>query len=286
MIFWIFSLFVALYFAVENPAFEKLFLIVFENERLDHVLNDWYMGEKLLDSGRLLTDYRAVTHPSQPNYIAMISGSTFGIWNDNYHDLNAPTIVDLLEEVGLSWKTYHEDYPGNCFVGSNFKRYVRKHNPFISFVNISTDPDRCSKIVNSDELEADIYHNRTANFVFFVPNLDDDGHDTNYTYASKWLEAFMQNVANHPNMQSTLFMITFDEDDFFPYLWKRAWRRPIPWRKWSENRVYTLLLGKGVTPGTLDNTSYNHYSILATLQDQWGLSKLGTNDEHATPFRF
>ena len=78
-------------------------------------------------------------------------------------------------------------------------------------------------------------------------------------------------------------MITFDEDDFFPYLWKRTlWPA---WRRWSENRVYALLLGKGATPGTVDNMSYNHYSILATLQDQWGLSKLGTNDEHATPFR-
>ena len=190
--------------SIENAAFEKLFLIVLENERLYHVLNDWYMGDKLLSQGMLLGNYQAVAHPSQPNYIAMISGSSMGIWNDGYHDLNGPTIVDLLEEKGLSWKTYHEGYPGDCFLGATYNRYVRKHNPFISFVNISTNPARCSQIVNSDELEADMYHNRTANFVMFVPDMDNNGHDTNYTYASRWLENFMGKVANHSSMQSTL----------------------------------------------------------------------------------
>ncbi len=76
-------------------------------------------------------------------------------------------------------------------------------------------------------------------------------------------------------------MITFDEDDFYPKLWKRRARN-----RWLYNHVYTLLLGKGIIPGTVDNTPYNHYSILATLQEQWGLSKLGTNDEGATPFEF
>lgn len=189
---------------IEAAAFEKLFVIVLENERIGHVLNDRFMGHQLVSRGRLLTNYKGVAHPSQPNYIAMISGSTFGIWNDLYHDLNAPTIVDLLEQKGLSWKTYHQDYPGDCFLGTTHQRYVRKHNPFISFVNISTNPERCSHIVNSDELEADIYYNRTANFVFYVPDMDNNGHDTNYTYASHWLEKFMDDIADHPNMNSTL----------------------------------------------------------------------------------
>lgn len=83
-------------------------------------------------------------------------------------------------------------------------------------------------------------------------------------------------------------MITFDEDDFFPQLWgnEKLWRRNWKLGKWRypDNRVYTLLLGKGIEPGTVDSTPYTHYSILATLQKQWGLSTLGTNDENATPF--
>ena len=189
---------------ISNAVFEKLFVIVLENESLNHVMNDWYMGKELVSRGRLLTNYRGVAHPSQPNYIAMIAGSTYGIWNDRYHDLNGPTIVDLLEEKNLSWKTYHEDYPGDCFVGATYRRYVRKHNPFISFVNISTNPERCSNIVNSDELVVDIYHNRTSNFVLYVPNMDNNGHDTNYTYSSKWLQTFLNPILDHPHMASTL----------------------------------------------------------------------------------
>jgi acid phosphatase len=204
MIFWLLCIFGLVSATAKNAAFEKLFLIIFENERTSHVLNDWYMGEELVARGRLLTNYKAVAHPSQPNYIAMIAGSTLGIRNDNFHDLNAPTIVDLLEEKGLSWKTYQEDYPGECFVGATNNRYVRKHNPFISFINISTNPDRCAQIVNSDQLVVDMYYNRTASFTMFVPNMDHNGHDTNYTYASQWLEGFLEDVVHHPNMQSTL----------------------------------------------------------------------------------
>jgi hypothetical protein len=81
-------------------------------------------------------------------------------------------------------------------------------------------------------------------------------------------------------------MITFDEDDLFTEIWpKKVWKRRLHWT-WPDNHVYTLLLGKGVSPGTTDDTPYNHYSILATLQKEWGLSSLGTNDEKATPFIF
>ena len=77
-------------------------------------------------------------------------------------------------------------------------------------------------------------------------------------------------------------MITYDEDDFFPELWKRN----LNSRFFNENKVYTIFLGKGISPNTSDNTPYNHYSILATLKEQWGLSGLGAHEETATPFIF
>ena len=127
--------------------------------------------------------------------------------------------------------------------------------------------------------------------------MDNNGHDTNITYTSAWLQSFLPPLLNHPSMTQTLFLITYDEDDFWvpfapeeprpknPYLAPRLGPRFRPSIKFPNyNRVYALLLGSGIQPGSVDNTPYNHYSILASLQHYWGLSSLGQHDVGATPF--
>jgi hypothetical protein len=92
-------------FTIEPP-FRNYFLIVLENEAIDKVLKDPYMGKTLPSRGRLLTNYRGVTHPSQPNYIAMVSGSLNKVLTDGDYNIDARSIADTLEERGLTWKTY------------------------------------------------------------------------------------------------------------------------------------------------------------------------------------
>ena len=86
--------------------FKRIFIVVLENQSLKKVMRDPYMGTELVNKGRLLTQYKAVTHPSQPNYIAMVAGSTFEVHTDRDYDLFHSHVGDVLEEQGFNWKTY------------------------------------------------------------------------------------------------------------------------------------------------------------------------------------
>ena len=127
----------------------------------------------------------------------MISGNTFGIRTDFDHNLSKRHIGDVLESHGYSWKTYQEDYPDNemCFTDSVINRYARKHNPFMSFTYVSQNVDKCqSHIVNANQLWTDLQNNELPNYVFYTPNLDNDGHDTFISYTSNWLRQFMNRL--------------------------------------------------------------------------------------------
>jgi hypothetical protein len=107
---FIFTLLVALY--ATNPPFDRFFMMVLENKDYLDVIRDPYMGNSLASRGRLLANSYAIRHPSQPNYIAMVAGTTGGIYTDFTHNLTIPTIVDLLEEKNRTWQSYQENYPG------------------------------------------------------------------------------------------------------------------------------------------------------------------------------
>lgn len=234
-----------------------------ENKNYDDAVNQPYF-KTLASRGQLLTNFHGLKHPSQPNYIGMISGSTDGVWLDNDVTINdRPTVVDFLEQRGKSWTAYQEDYPGNCFQGHSSTRYVRKHNPFISFPSISENMKRCARIVNSDQLAVDIAANNVADFVFYTPNMDNDGHDTNLNYAANWVQFLLDPLLENPVFESTLFVVTFDESEALLGLVDV-----------HKNHIATYLLGAGVTPGSTDDTKYSHYDIVKTLENEWGLKSM------------
>ena len=107
--------------------------------------------EVIAEQGILLTNYNGITHPSQPNYIAAVAGSDFGIADDDYYDIfaNETTIFDLIENKGLTWKAYNEDIPAAGWTGfsTNNGSYVRKHNPAISFDSIGLNQTRSANVV-------------------------------------------------------------------------------------------------------------------------------------------
>ncbi|KAG0236943.1 hypothetical protein BGW42_002156 [Actinomortierella wolfii] len=260
---------------VPGTAFDHFFVLVLENTDYKEAERNKYF-QSLAKKGTLLTNLHATTHPSQPNYLAMISGSTQGNSDSRIHNYKSKTIVDLLEEKGISWKTYQEDYPGKCYQkeDANDELYVRKHNPFISFKRISRNRERCAKIVNAKQLNVDLANNDLPQFSFYTPNMKNDGHETSLSYVARWLKRFLEPKLSDPNfINNTVVLVTFDEDD-------------SEQRK-NKNRVYSILLGDAVRspPGTKDNTNYNHYSILATLEQNWDLGNLRAGDVKATPFK-
>lgn len=253
-------------------AFQHIFIIVFENKNQSEMLANPYFAD-LAKRGALLSQYYGIAHPSQPNYVAMIGGDTFGIIDDSNHNLPQNNLVDLLEAAGVSWKAYQENYPSACFAGGSASAlYARKHNPFISFDNIRTNPTRCAKIVNAIELSNDIATNRLPAFSFYTPNVENDAHDKPISFGANWLQDFLEPKLRDPDFTtSTLVVVTSDESQSFGANPTRA-------------LIYTVLLGSMVHAGSTDSTRYTHYSLLRTIENNFRLGTLNRNDATAIPF--
>ncbi|KAH9957100.1 phosphoesterase family-domain-containing protein [Russula dissimulans] len=242
--------------------------------------------QSLASRGILLDQYYAVTHPSEPNYAAIVGGDFWGMANDNLFNIpsNISTIVDLLEKAHIPWASYQENMPTDGFPGfsfssvdyvtpgaPNYTYYVRKHNPLILYDSVAMVPSRAAKIRNFNDFAADINASAIPQWLFITPNLVNDGHDTNVTFISAWLKFWLEPLLSDRrfNDERTLILLTFDENG----------------TKSVNNRVWTTLLGGAVPDhlrGTTDSTFYTHYSALSTVQANWGLGCLGRNDANKT----
>lgn len=251
-----------------NPGiyFNKVLTIVLENTDFDDAMKDPYLNE-LSKRGALLTNFDALTHPSYSNYLAMVAGSTFFTLFDIQVNFNKSTIADLLEAKSLTWKNYAEGLPSPCYLRSKKGNYVRKHVPFLSFKPIQKDPARCANIVDESAFYKDANTGNLPNFSIYSPNLDNDGHDTDVTYASTWLKTKMGPLFDKPAfMANTMVEITFDES---------ATRK--------GNHIYTLLFGPMVKEGLQVDTHLDHYNVLRTIENNFAIGTLGRHDEKATP---
>jgi hypothetical protein len=244
--------------------FEHVLIVILENEDNATVLKNPYM-KSLADRGRLFANYNGLFHPSYPNYLGLVAGNFFHTLGDIQKTVDARTIADLLEDHQLTWTQYAENYPGNCFLGDRStdpqKLYRRKHVPFLSFKSIQTTV-RCTNVVSAAVFD----RHHLPNYAFFTPNMRNDGHDTNLAFAAKWLQGFLDPILGDPSvMKDTLVVVTFDES---------ATQKP--------NHIYTVFLGDMVKPG-IDPKRHDHYSLLRTIEDNFGVGTLGAKDAAAAP---
>jgi phosphatidylinositol-3-phosphatase len=262
------------------PNFEHIVIIVFENKEFDRIITNPNMPifNRLADDYTLLTQHYAVAHPSLPNYLAMIAGDTFGV-NRNCEDcfINAPSLPDLIETSGRTWKTYQEDMLRACFVGS-WGDYAQKHNPFMYFDPIRLDAARCERTVRPlTDLYTDLEAGSLPNFVFITPNLCNSAHNCWLGTTDEWLGVQMQALLSYFNLnsQSFLIILTWDEGD------SDATCCGLP--KKAGGRIATVLISPQVKNGFKDDTPYTLYSLLKTIAEAWGLPYLGhaADDENA-----
>ncbi len=248
-----------------NYKFKKMMIVIFENTDYQGALDQPFFA-KLARDGVLFPSFFAETHPSQGNYIALVTGDTYGVFHDFPVNLDAKHIGDLIEEKGKSWKIYLEDYPGDCFMGSSSGKYVRKHNPFISMKNIQQNSTRCtSHLVNAMALQADIQSGNLPDFSIYVPNMDHDGHDTGVAYADRWFSStFSPLIQDRHFIQDLLLITTFDERESA-----------------GKNQIYTAFYGDSVLPGARFVNRADHYSLLRLAEDALGLGGLGKKDAQA-----
>src|SRR6266545_2919283 len=156
------------------PNFDHIVILIFENKEFGTVIGNPDMPNfnQLADEYTLLTQFYAITHPSLPNYLALIGGDNFGI-KSNCQDcfVNATSLPDLIEASGRTWKTYQEDMPEPCFIRDTDK-YALKHNPFVYFDPIRLDVARCVRsVVPLTDLQSDIDSGTLPNFIFITPNI-------------------------------------------------------------------------------------------------------------------
>ncbi|KAI1422071.1 acid phosphatase phoa [Xylaria sp. FL1777] len=266
---------------VRGKAFDRFAVIWLENTDYDMAINDPNLAW-LAKKGITLSGYHAVTHPSQPNYVASIGGDYFGMQNDDFSqiDKNVSTLIDLLEDKGISWGHYQEDQPYSGFEGlawinhANGKNdYVRKHNPAVSYNANAGVLDRLAVIKNLTEFHKDLANEKLPQWMFITPNMTSDGHDTSVTTAGVWTRTFLEPLLNDRRfMQNTLVLITFDENETYT----------------AQNKVLGILLGDAVPQhlvGTTDDHYYNHYSEISTVSANWGLHTLGRWDVGANVFK-
>ncbi|HVS89447.1 MAG TPA: alkaline phosphatase family protein [Candidatus Acidoferrum sp.] len=265
--------------------FERVLIIVLENQDYSSAISNPFLA-KLAGKGTSFTNFKNLYHPSYPNYLAMIAGSSFGMHSDR--QINLPddpqhrTIADLLD-----WKNYAENYPTNVqpYLEADEGKYARKHVPFLSFVKIQKESYRNVVPVDTknphnafvtaiEMFREDPKKFPLPRYMFYTPNLDDDGHDPFYysskglQKASRWLETFFRTWFpwDHKEMNGTLVIVTFDESEGDE----------------KNERIYTVFLGDMVKNQTVDK-EYNHYSVLKTIEDNFGLPPLNSGDANAAP---
>lgn len=262
--------------------FDHIVIIVLENENANRVEAVPYM-DSLARIGAALRDYYAVAHPSYPNYLAMVSGNTFidddsrvqpdpnaysrRDFGDAQMVINAPSLADRFQSAKLSWNVFAEDYPVDdsvpkaCDFRQGLGLYSRKHVPFLSFAGFRQHLDWCAHVRNLKWFRAD----SLAAYTFITPNLVHDGHDAPLSDAVAWLRKFLTPLlANADAMKSTVVFITFDET--------ATSNRERVFGTARPNLVYAALLGGPIKLGTISTDVYSHFSLLRTVEQNFGLS--------------
>ncbi|KAI9651146.1 hypothetical protein NHQ30_001183 [Ciborinia camelliae] len=267
---------------VKGKAFDNFMQIWFENTDFDNAAEDPNF-KKTAEMGITLNKYFAVTHPSEPNYMAAVGGDYFGLDSDPFTVVpeNVSSVLDLLEDKGITWGLYQEDQPYTGYEGFDWPNqdtgadaYVRKHNPAILFDSVATKPERRELIKNTTMFHADLAANKLPQWMFVTPNMTSDGHDSSITVAGQWLRDFLFPLLEDENfMKNTLVLVTFDENETYE----------------DQNRIFSVLLGDAVPKhlkNTTDSNYYDHYSSIATVEANWGLHTLGRFDVGANVFSY
>jgi phosphatidylinositol-3-phosphatase len=206
--------------------------------------------------GANLSNYHAIEHPSQPNYLDIFSGSNQGVTDDSCpHTFATDNLANQLFHHKLTFQAFSESLPSVGFMGctagnANQGYYARKHAPWANFTNIP-------KNVHLPFSAFPKVYSGLPTVSFVIPNLKHDMHDGTVKEADQWLQQNLGAYIKWLQTHNSLFILTWDEDD-----------------NSENNRIPTILVGPMVQPGSYD-TNYNHFHLLRTLEDIYGLHPIG-----------
>ena len=246
------------------PRLDRIIVIVMENKSYDVARAQPYTAS-LIAAGASFSSSYAVTHPSQPNYLALWSGDMQGVSDDHCPPHRSPYGTENLghacEANGLEWRTYSEDLPtvGSTDCSADIDLYLRRHCPWTDFSNLDHSRER-----PYGDLAADRAAGTLPALAFVIPNNCDNSHDCSVAVADAWL------AANVPAMLDSLgpaelLVLTWDEDD-----------------QTAANHILTVFVGPRVRPGYASVTPITHYTVLRTICEALGIAPFAAAANEST----
>jgi len=241
------------------PQINHIVIVVEENHSHKEIAGNPsapYMNS-LMKKGANLTNYHAIEHPSQPNYIDLFSGSNQGVTGDRVprKTFTAPNLASELADKNLTFKGYSEGMPSVGFNGPSTNDpsgYARKHNPWVNFTNVPKSANQPLKNFPSD-------FNKLPTVSFVIPTLRNDMHDGTIRQADNWLKLHLDSYVKWTEKNNSLLVVTWDEDD-----------------KSQGNKIPTFLVGPMIKKGSY-NEEKDHFDLLRTIEDIYGLSLAGAS---------
>lgn len=219
----------------------------------------------LARGGALATRYFAITHPSLPNYLALVGGSTFGVSSDCGPgpgcSATSPGLADQLQAAGISWKAYMQSMPKNCDQAPS-ANYAVKHDPFVYFRSVVTS--MCANVVPATQLTTDLANGALPRFAWLSPNLCNDMHDCSVRTGDSYLAGIVPQILRALGSNGVLF-VTFDEGTTDAGGGQAGA---------AGGQVALIAAGPAIAQGVRSQTPYDHYSLLRTIEDAWGLPPL------------
>ena len=270
--------------SIALPRPDHIIVVIEENHGYSQVVgsvNAPYINE-LIKSGALFTNSHGVAHPSQPNYLALFSGNIQGIKNDdclqNKMPFTSPNLGASLLQNGFTFKGYAQTMPSVGYFGCQYKTseltnaylYARKHAPWVNWLGTKKNnfPDSLSIPMTAFPTN----YNQLPTVAFVVPDMDNDMHNTGKPgeYAAikrgdSWLKENLDNYIKWAQLHNSLFILTFDEDDFT-----------------KQNQIPTLFVGSMIKTGKYSE-KINHYNVFNTIEAMYGL--LADNSRNSTVIR-
>ncbi|MFE4635766.1 alkaline phosphatase family protein [Streptomyces sp. NPDC056773] len=250
--------------AAALPTYDHVVVVVYENKQYGEIMgsaNAPYINQ-LASGGASLTGMKALTHPSQPNYFNLFSGSTQGITGDGCYtpqSMTAPNLGQELIAAGKTFATYNEDLPSEGSTACTNGQYAQKHNPWFAFKNVP---------LNTGKTWAQFPQNNFAalpNLSFIVPNQCNDMHSCSVNTGDTWTKNNIDAYAQWAKANNSLLVLTWDEDNFL-----------------GSNQIATVFYGANVKTGTY-STAFNHYNLLRTFEDLFGTATHAGNAANVPP---
>lgn len=246
------------------PPLDHVIVIIMENKNWSQVRSTPYVASLRQSGAELTNSYGVSLAASQPNYLALWAGTTFGVTNNNCPPAGAPYAVEnlghALEAAGKTWRAYSEDLPAAgssiCATPGGSPLYTRKHEPWTNFSNLDHNNER-----PYTDLATDIANNQLPNLAFVIPNNCNNSHNTGCTtlVADAWLANNMPAMLDAVGVDG-IVILTWDEDNG---------------TAGNNNHILTVFSGRRVLYGSISPGVVDHYGVLRTICDGLGIAPMG-----------